>query len=201
METEVLMKREIFGQEITQKSKTEFFSATDLVRAGNMWRLSKGFSAFSMSSWLQQKNVKEFISELEKKFGKVLVSGRGRGNHTWVHPYLFIDLALAISPELKIEVYEWIYDKLIEYRNDSGDSYKKMAGALYMLISNKSEFKKTLMIYALEVKNACRVYDWQQATEEQLKLRDKIHENVYLLSDVIKDRRLLIKTAVDKALK
>jgi hypothetical protein len=32
---------------------------------------------------------------------------------------------------LKIEVYSWLFDKLIKYRNNSGDSYKKMAGALF----------------------------------------------------------------------
>ena len=43
MVTEVIMKRELFGHEISQKSKSEFFSATDLSKAGNEWRRSNGF--------------------------------------------------------------------------------------------------------------------------------------------------------------
>lgn len=34
MKTEVTMVRTLFGMPIAQKSKTEFFSATDLVKAG-----------------------------------------------------------------------------------------------------------------------------------------------------------------------
>jgi len=41
MKTEVIMRRELFGQPISQQSKTEFFSATDLVYAENMWRVAK----------------------------------------------------------------------------------------------------------------------------------------------------------------
>ena len=37
MNTEVIMKREIFGCEIRQKSKNSFFCASDLVNAGNKW--------------------------------------------------------------------------------------------------------------------------------------------------------------------
>jgi hypothetical protein len=38
METEVIMKRKLFDSEISQKSQSGFFSATDLVNAGNRWR-------------------------------------------------------------------------------------------------------------------------------------------------------------------
>ena len=34
MQTEVLMKRQLFDGEVKQKSKTEFLSSTDLVRLG-----------------------------------------------------------------------------------------------------------------------------------------------------------------------
>ena len=106
MKTQVIMRREIFGSEISQQSKTEFFSATDLVRAGNEYRAKKGIKYFNFAQFLKNKSTIIFIEELDKKFGKSIVKGRGRTNHTWVHPLLFIDIALAISPELKIEVYQ-----------------------------------------------------------------------------------------------
>ena len=196
MKTEVVMKREIFGTEISQKSKTEFFSATDLVRAGNKWRISEGKSPFDMRAWLQQVSTKEFISELEKKFGTVKISGRGRGKHTWVHPYLFIDMALAISPTLKIEVYSWLHDCLIRYRNSSGDSYKKMSGALYLKIENKSHYKDFLKMTAKKIRDAIGVTDWQEATEEQLKKRELIQEKISTLCDVVR-----VEQAVDVSIK
>jgi len=200
MKTEVIMKRELFGSDISQKSKSEFFSATDLVRAGNKWRMLNSLPFFNMQEWLRQKSTKDFIKELEKVYEKVKIAGRGRNAHTWVHPFLFIDLALAINPKLKIEVYKWIYDELIKYRNNSGDSYKKMTGALWLNCSNKSKFKDGIKTTANMIKLACKVKNWETANEKQLHLRDKIHENISLLCDVLKDNNKAVKIGIMKSL-
>jgi hypothetical protein len=200
LKTEVIMKREIFGKEISQKSKSEFFSATDLVRAGNIWRISEGLEPFNMTKWFQQKGTIEFIEALNSAYGKIKISGRGRGSHTWIHPFLFIDMALAISPSLKIEVYKWLYDSLLKYRNDSGDSYKKMTGALFINSKNKSNYKNNLRGFANEIKVSCNVTEWEKATESQLKLRDRIHENIALLCDLVPNNdavRIGIKKALE----
>jgi hypothetical protein len=200
MKTEVEMKRELFGVEITQKSKSEFFSATDLVRAGNKWRGKKGLERFNITAFLNKNSTKEFISELEMKYGNVLIRGKRKESQTWVHPLLFIDMALAISPKLKIEVYEWLYDNLIRFRNDSGDSYKKMCGALYTRCSNIQKFPNTITDIANKIREACGVENWQQATEEQLKLRDRIHENIYLLCNVLKNNKQAVRIGIQKAI-
>ena len=140
MKTQVVMKRELFGCEISQQSKTERFSATELAKAGNKWRRANGMSDFNLSQYLKSKSFIEFHDELEKKYGNVLSKSRGAGSNTWVHPLLFIDIALAINPKLKVEVYEWLFDNLIKFRNDSGDSYKEMSAALYIRYSNKRDF-------------------------------------------------------------
>jgi hypothetical protein len=197
MKTEVIMKRELFGKQISQKSITGFFSATDLIKAGNLWRLQNDKPVFNFAQWQESKSTKEFISELEEKTKEKAIV-KTKGDHTWVHPFIFIDLALAMSPTLKIEVYSWIYDELLKYRNDSGDSYKKMAGALYLTISNKSNFKTEIAYVAQKIKEACKVDDWQNATEEQLKRRDKIHDAIFILSDVLRDVELLVITAIKK---
>jgi len=201
MKTQVIMKRELFGKEISQQSKTEFFSATDLVRAGNAWRNANGLSAFSQDMWLQRKSTKEFIVELEKEFGTVKVSGRGRGKHTWLHPLLFIDLALALNPKLKVEVYKWLYDQLLRFRNNSGDSFKKMAGSLYAHANQKSKFDVSMKKVSLMIQDACGVKNWQTASEDQLALRDRIHNNIALLADVLSDNNSSIRIGIAKALK
>lgn len=188
MKTEVIMKRELFGKEISQKSKTEFFSATDLVKAGNSKRMLENLSPFDLTAWFRQKNTIEFIKTLEEKYGVVKISGKGRGVHTWVHPFLFIDIALSISPDFKIEVYTWLYDHLLKYRNESGDSYKKMAGSIYLSIPNKSDYKDFLQETAKSIKKVIGASDWQSATEEQLKLRDKVQESISTLCDVIEPK-------------
>ncbi len=184
MKTEVVMKRELFGKEIRQKSKSEFFSATDLVNAGNKWRIMHDMSVFNLSAFLKNDRIKDFISCMENEYGTVLIVGRGRSSTTWVHPFLFIDIALAINPKLKIEVYKWLYDHLIEYRNDSGDSYKKMAGAIAGKTPTKMITNKIKDV-AMTIKKEIGVVDWQQATENQLKSRKDIQDKISTLCDVI----------------
>lgn len=199
METEIVMKRDLWGMEIRQKSKTEYFCASDLVNAGNKWRSSNGRSLFNYSMWLKNENTKLFIMELEKEYGKVIIKGKAKNSPSWVHPFLAIDLALSISPELKIIAYKWLYDSLLKYRNKSGDSYKKMCGALYIIQTNKANFTKEIQSIANRIKVECGVNDWQTAKETQLQLRDRIHENIALLSDIIKDKEMLFEISVKKA--
>lgn len=200
MTTEVIMKRKFNNSEIRQSSKTGYFCASDMVNAGNKWRFTNDLKQFNYSQWLKNPTTVEFIKALENETGeKAIIKGNAKNSLSWIHPFLFIDLALAISPALKVKVYRWIYDDLIKYRNDSGDSYKKMCGALYLTISNKSKFEDEIKDFAVKIRDECGVKDWQTATQEQLKLRDKIHENIALLSDIIRDRELLLETAVRKA--
>lgn len=199
METEVIMKRKLFGEEISQKSKSEMFSATDLVRAGNKWRIMNDIELFSVKKWLARKSTKEFIKELESDYGTVIIRSKGKNRHTWVHPFLFIDLALAINPRLKVEVYRWLYDELLKYRNSSGDSYKKMAGALFLNAGNKSIFHREIKGFANDIKKACKVDDWEHATSEQLELRNKIHNNIALLCDVLKNNEDAVRIGIKKA--
>jgi hypothetical protein len=198
MKTEVQMKRELFGIEISQKSKSEMFSATDLVKAGTKWRLANNLSEFNMTAYFDKKSTKEFMNELSVKYGEILIKGRGRNSQTWVHPLLFIDMALEISPKLKIEVYEWLFDNLIKYRNDSGDSYKEMAAAIWQRCSNVREFPKIISNIALTVKDCCNVRDWEHASEYQLIKRDKIHNAIKLLTRVLQNLDQIIRIAIEE---
>lgn len=201
METQVIMKRELFGMAISQQSKSEFFSATDLSKAGNKWRRINNLSDFNLAQYLKSKSAIEFIDELKSKYGKVIIKGRGRNSNTWVHPLLFIDIALAINPKLKIEVYEWLFDNLIKYRNDSGDSYKQMAAAIFSRYPNKRGYTEYLKRIANYIKSQLKVKDWETATEEQLKKRDLIHNSIRLLCNVLNDTDQAVKLGVIENLK
>jgi hypothetical protein len=197
MITEVTMKRTLFGKEISQKSKSEFFSATELVEAGNVFRKENGLSQFNLSQYLKNKTTIEFIDELERKYETNAISkGRGRNGKTWVHPLLFIDIALAISPKLKIEVYEWLFDHLILNRNNSGDSYKEMSSALYSKFGNKKEFPKYISQVADNIKETIGVKDWESCSSEQLEKRDKIHTAIKLFCNVLNDTDQAVRLGI-----
>lgn len=196
MKTQVIMKRELFGAEISQQSKSEFFSSTDLVRIGNKWRIANGLKDFNISAFLNNKKTNEFVTELESKYGKVIIKGRGKGKHTWVHPLLFIDIALAINPKLKVEVYEWLFDNLIKYRNDSGDSYREMSASLWSRYDNKRAFPKFISETASNIRSVIGVKDWETATQEQLAIRDKIHHSIKVLCNVLNNAEQSVRLGI-----
>ena len=58
MKTEVVMVRKLFDCDISQKSKTQFFSATDLVKAGNKWRSMNEKTFFDLTEYFSLKSTK-----------------------------------------------------------------------------------------------------------------------------------------------
>jgi len=186
METNALVTRKLFGREIRQRTDTEFLCVNDLLAVGNQWRSNNGMPTFTYSQWENSISTKEFLLAAEAKYGKIKITSFGRNGKTWVHPVVFMDIALSISPECKVEVFEWLYDNLVKLRTDSGDSFKKMSGALYTIASDKNRFQKNMVKLCLRIKEECGVKDWGLATKDQIALRDKIHNNIALLCNVLK---------------
>ena len=200
MKTEVFIERPLLGGIIRQSNQTNFFSVNDLLLVGNKYRIMNDMKIFNYDSWYNSSATQEFLTELKSQFGEVIKSKRGKTGERWAHPFVIIDLALNIDPKLKVEVYKWLYDEMIKYRNDSGDSYKKMCGALFENCNNKSNFHRGVSQTALMIQNACKVKNWNEASEDQLKLRDKIHENISLLCDVLRDNNQAIRIGILKAI-
>jgi len=201
MKSEVVMRRSIFDREVRQKSKSQFLSATDLVHIANAKRREMGMREFNMSTWLSQESTKDFIRQIEESKGvKALQITRGRNGGTWMHPILFFDLALVINPKLKLEVHEWLHDELLKYRNDSGDSYSRMTGEIFTKCPDKSRFGKYITQVSMKIKKACGVDDWESASEEKLKLRDKMHNNIALLCSVTSKPDRAVRVGIGKAL-
>ena len=200
MKTQVILKRPFMGYEISQQSKSGLFSATDLIRIGNVKRRELNLPNFQLSQFLNLKSTREFIEELQKDNPQVLIKGKGRNSQTWTHPLLFIDIALALNPKFKIEVYGWLFDELLKYRNSSGLSYKKMCGYLFENSNNKAEFHKYIIKVANYIKEKTGVDDWNKCSKEQLELRDKIHDNISLLCDVLRNNDQAVRIGVAKSL-
>ena len=54
---------------------------------------------------------------------------RGNNGGTFMHPYLFFDFAMWLNPKFKVQVIKFVFDELIELRNDAGDKYKLLTAA------------------------------------------------------------------------
>lgn len=77
---------------------------------------------------------------------------------------------------------------------------KKMCGFLFDNCTSKTTFHKDIAKVASQIQTACNVKDWQSAGEEQLKLRDKIQNNIALLCDVLRDNNQAVRLGILKSI-
>ena len=127
---------------IRQRTKDGYFNATDLIKLyTNVTGQRKDISDF-----VKLKTTKEFetvISAKESDTGIVVsidnqvntkpvieIKKGGKTQGTWMHPYMFIDFAMWLSPEFKYNTIKWVHDNLIKIRIESGDNYNAMCASL-----------------------------------------------------------------------
>jgi len=139
MKTNQLMKRDFNGTQITQRTKDSFFNATELLAVYNNDSLKKR----RFKDFWENNTTKNFVEVLENDLNlnggnnahynnpmKTWESTRGKGGSTYMHPYLFVKFAMWLSPEFELAIIKWVYDNLIETRNQAGDYYKEMTDAI-----------------------------------------------------------------------
>ena len=167
---------------VRQRTKDSYFNATDLLKTYNSLTGSKK----QMNSFLRSRETKEFskvienneIADLKRQMAhnrKAYVSNKKYG--TWMHPYLFIDFAMWISPEFKYKTIKWVHDNLIKFRVDSGDNYNKLKSAIADRYFRLYEKKAPADIYiqvAKQIKQIVGIDKWNNASEKQLELRNRL---------------------------
>lgn len=209
MKKEVIMKREFFGEFIQQKTHCEMFSANDIVTVGNKLRYKNGLSNKVLSAYFETQETKDLITQIKWEFNlqdtQVKNVKRGRNGETWVHPLVFIDLAMWLSPELKVKVLTWVMDGLTQLRDNSGNSFKAMNSALQVKYPTQFESPINFIRVANAIAKSCGVYEtgsdkWQYATKEQLELRDRIQNLITIYCDVIDDLETCVNKAIQKEL-
>lgn len=144
MKTEQIMERDLHGVVVRQSTKNAYFNANDLL---DLFNRTKNENK-RLETFLSTKGTKQYINSIiqdyqnNSKTGELgfqpLYSKRGKHGGTWMHPYLFIDFAMWLSPEFKLTCVKWIYDKLISVRIESGDTFKEVNHALFMQKPNRA---------------------------------------------------------------
>jgi len=199
MKTNQIMKRNFVAQindvynkaTIRQRTKDSYFNATDLIKSYNMITgKRKDVAAFlTLKSTIDFEQViiskgdtSFLVSKDNQKVTKkaIEVSKGGRAQGTWMHPYMFIDFAMWLSPEFKYNTIKWVYDNLIKYRIESGDNYNSMNSALnqrYIEVFGKSAPRDFFRKEALRIKHLVGIpenKEWNECTEEELQLRNEL---------------------------
>ncbi len=206
MKTEKIMQRTINNSVVRQNHLTSYFNLNDLIVAGNSYRRIQGLPVRPLERYFQLKETKEFMQELSLSEGipvsELKSIKRGRFGGTYAHPLIAIDLAMWLSPKFKVLVLKWFYDNLTLWRDNSGDSYRKMMQALDSAghIANPTYYSKVANQIALRCGvNPSKKDKWEQASPAQLKLRDDIQNNIAILADMSDDLMLIINKSTIKA--
>lgn len=181
--------RELCGRRVRQRTKDSFMSLNDILAVGKLYRLSNGLPDINFDKYLLTQNVKEFLDELENQI-QTKPYLKGAKNRTgWVHPYFAIKILIHFNPRFEVSVYKWLFDYLIENRINSGDSYLRMCGALFKYSRDKTNFRKSMPIISNNIKNFFNVTNWNTCSNEILKERDRLQNDIADFCVMFKDAR------------
>lgn len=154
MKTNQVMIRPMGQFKVEQRTKDGFFNATALLK---QWNENSGQQK-QMSHYTDNASTQEFITALLKEENlkernSVLLQTRGKNGGTWMHPIAFLDFAMWLNPAFKVKVIKFVYDQMIAYRNEAGDSYKELAAAVSKIVSK--DFMRAAMPKIAEAINYC----------------------------------------------
>lgn len=161
MKTLQIVKREFNGTFMEQRNTDGYFNATLLLDLANANSEKKRRFADFWENDGTQSFMKELADSLnvEKKARFVTTlptdlyeTKRGRGGCTWMHPYLFVKFAMWLSPKFEVQVIKWVYDNLIDFRNQAGDYYKELCASIMNRYTQFYDDKPSPLIFSNEAK-------------------------------------------------
>lgn len=149
MKTNQVMERKMGDFIVTQRTKDGFFDGSELLR---QWNAVEGNPRRRMAEFLDSPKTKDFLKALaedESQRTKIdigenqllmKVKGRNTKNgkvpdKVWMNPLLYIKFAMWINPTFEVKVLRFVYDEMIKYRNEAGDAYRELGGAVSKIVS------------------------------------------------------------------
>lgn len=149
MKTNQVLTRKMGDFEVLQRTSDGYFDANVLLSQWNNSKLKTGRR--KMVEFVDSPKTKDFVNTILKREshrrkidhgdfqpikeikGRMTKKGKTK-DQVWMHPFLFIDFAMWINAEFKYDVIKFVYDQLIEYRNEAGNAYKEMSSAVARLV-------------------------------------------------------------------
>ena len=207
MKTNQTMILQFSDKTLAVEHKTKMGSLTELWAIGNSIREAKGLTQLDMSNYLRSQETLELVQAIERKEGiksvestdlknssgllssviksELITTKRGRyTGGTWAHLYILLDAASRMDADFKVQMFDILIEgKLLEWRDDSGDSFKAMNIMLDAVVIKKSGMSpdpKNYIALAQAIKSNVNPTggDWNTANYDELKRRTKIEESL-----------------------
>lgn len=176
---------------VRQRTKDGYFNATDLIKVystvtGNRKDISdflklKSTQEFSAIITEKESDTRIVVSDDNQSVTKPIIEAKkgGKEQGTWMHPYMFIDFAMWLSPEFKYNTIQWVNDNLIKRRIESGDNYLAMCAAYsrrYREMFGDAAPAQSYQREAERIREIIGIGDKpiNQWTEDQLMLRNEL---------------------------
>ena len=148
MKTNQVISRTFFDAEVRQKHKTQMFNANDLM---SIYHAKFPTQRKHVQHYFDNASTKEFIEHLIQTeripANEVIESSKGRNGGTWVHPFVFIDLAMWLDPAFKLQAIKWAFDNLCLLRDTAGNTFKELSETVKDVLQPDNAF-----IYANEIR-------------------------------------------------
>lgn len=154
MKTNQAMIRPMGQFQVTQRTSDGYFDANALLA---QWNNVKENPQRKMARFFESENVKLFIEALKEDIsqgadlhhGDMQIVKEVKARNTskgktkgqiWMHPILFIKFAMWLNPRFEVQVIKFVYDQMIQYRNNAGDAYRELSSAVARIVP-KNEMK------------------------------------------------------------
>lgn len=179
MKTNQIMLRPMGQFNAVQRTKDGFFDGADLLR---QWNSIEGNPRRRMSEFLESPKVKDFIAALAedeshrrktdiaenqlitKANGKLTKCGR-TPDKIWMNPILLLKFAMWINLRFEVQVIRFVYDHMIEYRNEAGDAYKELCTAISKIVGKG--------FLRVAISNIAKAINWVVFNNHEVMIRNK----------------------------
>lgn len=132
---------DFFGNSVRAETEGHLISLTDLVKAGNMWRINNNMSPKTLQTILDSAGFKEFIEIAKKDMPEkdiMFTVGKGNQRRTMAHIIVAVFVAEQMSPEFHYKVIKtFVENKILEFRELGGTEFKSLNVAIDLYLKGR----------------------------------------------------------------
>lgn len=154
---------------------------------------------FNLEDFLEERRLTESSRLLKAIVSPLIITKEGRGGGTQAHLYLLLEAAGKLDAKLRLQMYKtFVEGKLLQWRDESGDSFKEMNKCIDMYLSRqrpdgtvRESNERVFRHCAIMIKNKINPDgdSWNTASYEQLKWRQELQADIqkFLRLGYVKD--------------